>query len=535
MDRYYSVRVGRAPGVYRTWREAQAQTNRFPGAIHASFSFLTDAVLWSEVSINRQPRWVQSEMGVPVGAPVSPGPNISTTPEPPAAGPPVGPPPLYSTVTDAPANRRTRATSTNFPNDHSPAASSSAAAQAPGTSQDGAVSVTLESPTSSNSLTDDEYDLGDVTFEEILAAESVIGLHAPNPTSQRAIDQGSRLVGVQGEFLSGQMPRDDEDRTSDLNPSSRLESEENLASPRNPLERQGRLVRGNTSGDALPLENNFEDDVGSAELYPLLSSPPLVPRVAVQATQIQADYSEWSSTYHPGWVQDSLLSDIFHPPAPTTPSDYVIANQRADRSTDSDDEWVDPFAPLPGGLFGARDQHPIRFRVNLHTGSPTAPFYSPALSFLLGRHAVNYMFMHYFSPGSTTVVANTYLRNSANSTAFIEELSAVGLPPRQAAYIWTIIRPEMLDSSILLTSSEVQVTGPNTASESSEGEQEDAGGSSDSGYGTVQPNPAGDTTGSVADNDDIEYVNGDADHMDVDESPDDIPDPVDVYGGAYRG
>ncbi|KIO24094.1 hypothetical protein M407DRAFT_26531 [Tulasnella calospora MUT 4182] len=497
MARYYSVRVGKVPGVYRTWREAQAQTNRFPGAIHASFAFLTDAITWSGVPINRQPRWVQSEMGVPAAAPVSPGPNPSIIPVAPAAGPPVGAPPPYSSVAEATATPHTGTTATDSSTDNPPPGSS-APMQAPSTPQNGALLITLGSSASSNSLSDDEYGLEDMTFEEIIAAKSAIGLFPPYPASQCATNQDTRL-------------------------------------PSHQVERQSHSVRGNNSGHTLPRANDHEDDVGAPELYPLLGSPPPASRIALQATPTQPDYSEWSATYHPGWVQDSLLSDIFHPPAPTGTSDQVMPGQGADRNSDSDDDWVDPFAPLPGGLFGAQDQHPTRFQVNLRTGSPTAGFYSPALSFLLGRHTVNYMFMHYFSPGSTTVVANTYLRNSANATAFIEELTAVGLPPRQAAYIWSIIRPEMLDPSVLLTSSEVQVAGGNTASESSEGEQEDAGDSSDSGYGTVEPNPAYDAIVSADEVDAIEYADDGEDRMDVDESPNDIPDPNDVLRDAYVG
>ena len=33
MPGYYAVRVGRVPGVYRTWDACKSQTNRFPGAV----------------------------------------------------------------------------------------------------------------------------------------------------------------------------------------------------------------------------------------------------------------------------------------------------------------------------------------------------------------------------------------------------------------------------------------------------------------------------------------------------------------------
>lgn len=38
MSKYYAVKVGRVPGVYRTWKECQSQTNGFSGATFKSFS-----------------------------------------------------------------------------------------------------------------------------------------------------------------------------------------------------------------------------------------------------------------------------------------------------------------------------------------------------------------------------------------------------------------------------------------------------------------------------------------------------------------
>jgi viroplasmin and RNaseH domain-containing protein len=37
MPGYYAVRVGRVPGVYRTWDACKAQTHRFPGAVFKRF------------------------------------------------------------------------------------------------------------------------------------------------------------------------------------------------------------------------------------------------------------------------------------------------------------------------------------------------------------------------------------------------------------------------------------------------------------------------------------------------------------------
>ncbi len=35
--RYYAVSIGRKPGIYRTWTEAEKQVHGYPKAIHQSF------------------------------------------------------------------------------------------------------------------------------------------------------------------------------------------------------------------------------------------------------------------------------------------------------------------------------------------------------------------------------------------------------------------------------------------------------------------------------------------------------------------
>ena len=37
VGKYYTVRVGRIPGIYKSWAECQAQTNGFSGAVFKSF------------------------------------------------------------------------------------------------------------------------------------------------------------------------------------------------------------------------------------------------------------------------------------------------------------------------------------------------------------------------------------------------------------------------------------------------------------------------------------------------------------------
>lgn len=43
MSKFYAVRVGRIPGIYRTWVECKKQVNGFSGAIFKSFKTLNDA------------------------------------------------------------------------------------------------------------------------------------------------------------------------------------------------------------------------------------------------------------------------------------------------------------------------------------------------------------------------------------------------------------------------------------------------------------------------------------------------------------
>ncbi|KAG8925799.1 hypothetical protein FRC01_009689 [Tulasnella sp. 417] len=150
---------------------------------------------------------------------------------------------------------------------------------------------------------------------------------------------------------------------------------------------------------------------------------------------------------HLGWLEDSILSGVFHPPS----SDVDRSGENAHNDTsasdsDSSDEvWLDPMEPIPGGLHGAQDLLPQRYQITLRTAPRDATHYPPVLTSLLGQHAVNYMFLHYFSAGSTVVVAQAYMDHETNARAFVEHLVGVGMPPRQAAYLWTIIAPETAD------------------------------------------------------------------------------------------
>lgn len=79
--RYYAVKAGRVPGVYKTWLvppsfalemlhspsacvrpEAQRQVSGFSRAQHKAFSSLELAVEWSDVPRNQLASWVEQEL-----------------------------------------------------------------------------------------------------------------------------------------------------------------------------------------------------------------------------------------------------------------------------------------------------------------------------------------------------------------------------------------------------------------------------------------------------------------------------------------
>ncbi|EPZ58688.1 caulimovirus viroplasmin family protein [[Clostridium] sordellii ATCC 9714] len=46
-NKYYAVKVGKKPGIYKTWDECKEQVNKFPGAIYKSFKTLEEAEKFS--------------------------------------------------------------------------------------------------------------------------------------------------------------------------------------------------------------------------------------------------------------------------------------------------------------------------------------------------------------------------------------------------------------------------------------------------------------------------------------------------------
>ncbi len=50
---YYAVRVGRIPGIYRTWAEADAQVKGHPGNRHKRFNTREEANAFMHATINQ--------------------------------------------------------------------------------------------------------------------------------------------------------------------------------------------------------------------------------------------------------------------------------------------------------------------------------------------------------------------------------------------------------------------------------------------------------------------------------------------------
>lgn len=51
----YAVKVGRTPGVYRTWAAAEKQVKGYPGAVYKSFDKVTDAAAFMDWNEDTQP------------------------------------------------------------------------------------------------------------------------------------------------------------------------------------------------------------------------------------------------------------------------------------------------------------------------------------------------------------------------------------------------------------------------------------------------------------------------------------------------
>ena len=58
---YYAVKVGRNPGVYKTWDECNSQVNGFPKAIYKKFSTLEEAEIFADVKNKSSAKKVKTE------------------------------------------------------------------------------------------------------------------------------------------------------------------------------------------------------------------------------------------------------------------------------------------------------------------------------------------------------------------------------------------------------------------------------------------------------------------------------------------
>ncbi|KIO28288.1 hypothetical protein M407DRAFT_22497 [Tulasnella calospora MUT 4182] len=178
--------------------------------------------------------------------------------------------------------------------------------------------------------------------------------------------------------------------------------------------------------------------------------------------------------------------------------------------------WIIPSAmeSIPEGLFGAQDTLPQFYRIALRTSRRDTTYYSPHLSMILGQHAVHYIHLHYFSAGSSMVVANAYLRFRRNAQGFVEHLVREGMPPRQAAYLWTIISPEMMH----------EPGGNSSVSEGEEVDSVDAEGQ-EQGNPDEMPNlsvvnPPTTSSGSGGESQHVEYMDIDTDDIEYIDTPD---------------
>ena len=59
--KYYAVKKGRTPGVYRTWEDAKKQVDGFSGAEYKSFEKITDATKYLNWNKETQPDIVNED------------------------------------------------------------------------------------------------------------------------------------------------------------------------------------------------------------------------------------------------------------------------------------------------------------------------------------------------------------------------------------------------------------------------------------------------------------------------------------------
>ena len=64
---FYAVKVGKTPGIYKTWPECQANTSGFPGAVFKGFETLAEAQAFMDIEVTANATTPSSDTGVNVG------------------------------------------------------------------------------------------------------------------------------------------------------------------------------------------------------------------------------------------------------------------------------------------------------------------------------------------------------------------------------------------------------------------------------------------------------------------------------------
>ena len=64
---FYAVKVGKTPGIYKTWPECQANTSGFPGAVFKGFETLAEAQAVMDIEVTANATTPSSDTGVNVG------------------------------------------------------------------------------------------------------------------------------------------------------------------------------------------------------------------------------------------------------------------------------------------------------------------------------------------------------------------------------------------------------------------------------------------------------------------------------------
>ena len=53
-NKFYAVKKGKKPGIYKSWNDCKNQVNKFPRAIHKSFKTLYEAIEFMGIENNKE-------------------------------------------------------------------------------------------------------------------------------------------------------------------------------------------------------------------------------------------------------------------------------------------------------------------------------------------------------------------------------------------------------------------------------------------------------------------------------------------------